>query len=342
MSGMRRRLLALLTLAAGAAQVAAAAWLTLDYQRRELADAVDRDVRGLVQFESAMVAALARNDPRSGAELFAGITLPAERRLTVIAGDGHVVFDSQADVETMANHNDRPEVSAARAHGSGISERTSATLHTPFIYAATALPDGRVVRVSERLSAEAALERSLFAPVAVATLMVVSLAGILLLVVQMRSGARFRELQAVSQAFARGDFTRRAAIQGGGAFGEIGSELNQLGERLQVSLAALADQRRLLDRALDALAEGICCVDQLDRVVYANPAYRQLAAGGAEVTGQLFYEHLPAAALEGPLARSRQLGGREGSRAVELEHGRRQLRAVVVPRGLGADRAGAP
>ncbi len=335
MTGARRLLIALLSLAVGGALVAAAAWLTLDYQRRELADAIHADVRAQVQVEAAMVAALARNDPRAGDELFSGITLPVDRRLTVIAADGRVLFDSQADRETMENHNDRPEVVAARASGSGSSQRLSHTLAVPFIYAATALPDGRVVRVAERLSTESEFERSLFAPVAVATVLVVGLVAALLLVVQLRSGARFRELKAVSESFARGDFTRRAAIVGGGSFGAIGAELNRLGERLQVSLAALAEQRRLLDSALDALDEGICCVDQLDRVVYANPAYRQLAAGGAEVTGQLFYEHLPAAGLEGPLAITRQAESREGSRAVELEHRRRHLRAVVVPAGSG-------
>ncbi len=114
----------------------------------------------------------------------------------------------------------------------------------------------------------------------------------------------------------------------------MGEELNRLGERLQRSLDDIAEQRRLLDSALDALAEGIACIDRLDRVVYANPAYRQLAAGGAEVIGQLFYEHLPAAAFTQALASAR--GEQQpGTHAVELEHRRRQLRAVVVPAGAG-------
>jgi two-component system phosphate regulon sensor histidine kinase PhoR len=331
-----RGLLAGIATAAGALGIIAlATWLALSYQYRQLAQTIEDSLRAQALDEAALVAALAENDPRGGESLFASLTSLPHRRLTVIAGDGHVLYDSEADPARMVNHNDRPEVIAARADGQGSAMRRSDTLGTPFIYAAKRLPDGRVVRVAAPFSVETTLVRTLFSSIAAASVVVVAAASGLLIANHWRSAARFRELQAVSQAFARGEFTRRAAIAGRGAYGRIGLELNHLGERLQETLAQLADQRRLLDRALDALAEGVACIDRLDRVVYANPAYRQLAAGGAEVTGQLFYEHIPAAAIAGPLALARSAEAQGGSQAAEFEHRRRQLRAVAVPAAGG-------
>ena len=56
-------------------------------------------------------------------------------RVTVIDTDGTVRFDSVADAANMENHNNRPEVIAARENGAGESVRESDT-------------DGRVLRLS--------------------------------------------------------------------------------------------------------------------------------------------------------------------------------------------------
>ncbi len=69
-------------------------------------------------------------------------------RITLIHPDGSVLYESAADASTMENHLDRPEVQAAMASGSGSAHRTSLTLGTSDYYYATALNDGRILRVS--------------------------------------------------------------------------------------------------------------------------------------------------------------------------------------------------
>ena len=49
-------------------------------------------------------------------------------RLTLVAADGTVIYDSHADVSTMENHADREEIKKALALGKGSSTRQSATL----------------------------------------------------------------------------------------------------------------------------------------------------------------------------------------------------------------------
>jgi two-component system phosphate regulon sensor histidine kinase PhoR len=69
-------------------------------------------------------------------------------RLTWIARDGTVLFDSQADASQMENHAGREEFQGALAEGSAYSSRKSDTLTKTTIYYAKQMTDGTVVRVA--------------------------------------------------------------------------------------------------------------------------------------------------------------------------------------------------
>ena len=70
------------------------------------------------------------------------------RRVTWIAADGTVLYDSRSDSGVMENHLEREEVKAALATGSGTSFRYSDTLMERYIYTAQRLSDGTVLRLS--------------------------------------------------------------------------------------------------------------------------------------------------------------------------------------------------
>ncbi len=69
-------------------------------------------------------------------------------RVTWVAADGSVLFDSDASADEMDNHLTRSEISDALATGSGESERYSATMTEKTLYLARRLSDGSVLRVS--------------------------------------------------------------------------------------------------------------------------------------------------------------------------------------------------
>ena len=70
-------------------------------------------------------------------------------RLTWIAEDGTVLYDSETDSSQMENHNEREEVKAARKNGYGESVRYSTTLTERQMYCAKLLDDGTVLRLSD-------------------------------------------------------------------------------------------------------------------------------------------------------------------------------------------------
>ena len=69
-------------------------------------------------------------------------------RLTLVAADGAVLYDTEAESATMDNHKDREEIREALNSGVGESERYSDTLTLKMIYRAEKLTDGSVLRIS--------------------------------------------------------------------------------------------------------------------------------------------------------------------------------------------------
>ncbi|MDD4297528.1 MAG: ATP-binding protein [Ruminiclostridium sp.] len=69
-------------------------------------------------------------------------------RITWIASDGAVLYDSVADAGTMENHLNRPEIADALEAGHGEAVHLSETLGTQTFYRAVRLFDGTILRVS--------------------------------------------------------------------------------------------------------------------------------------------------------------------------------------------------
>ena len=70
-------------------------------------------------------------------------------RVTLIAPDGSVLFESGSASDSMDNHMDREEIREAAETGYGESYRLSLTLNRQSYYAALRLEDGRFLRLSE-------------------------------------------------------------------------------------------------------------------------------------------------------------------------------------------------
>ncbi len=69
-------------------------------------------------------------------------------RITLIAADGVVLFESQANADTMTSHLDRPEIVQALATGVGAGRRTSDTIGAVEYYYAKRQSNGNVLRIS--------------------------------------------------------------------------------------------------------------------------------------------------------------------------------------------------
>ena len=74
-----------------------------------------------------------------------------EGRVTFIASDGTVIYESDEDSALMENHSERPEVQEAFADGSGSATRLSETFGKQSYYYAYRTSDGNVIRISRTM-----------------------------------------------------------------------------------------------------------------------------------------------------------------------------------------------
>lgn len=100
-------------------------------------------------------------------------------RLTWIAGDGTVLFDSQADKLTMDNHLNREEITEAFETGKGSSSRRSATLTEKTLYEAVLLSDGTVLRISVNRASGFVLLLGMMTPVIIVVIIAVIISAML-------------------------------------------------------------------------------------------------------------------------------------------------------------------
>ncbi len=88
-------------------------------------------------------------------------------RITLIDTDGAVLYDTEADADTMPNHASRPEVASAFANGRGDAERASTTLGEVMLYEAVLLENGTVVRLAQEQAGYLSILVGMLPPLAV-------------------------------------------------------------------------------------------------------------------------------------------------------------------------------
>ena len=98
-------------------------------------------------------------------------------RLTWVASDGTVLFDSHADAASMENHADREEIKEALISGTGSSTRQSSTLTEQTIYEATRLDDGSILRISVSRATALLLVFGMLQPLAVVLVIAIVLSA---------------------------------------------------------------------------------------------------------------------------------------------------------------------
>ena len=102
-----------------------------------------------------------------------------DMRITWIADDGTVIFDSERDAKSMDNHKNREEVKEAFQTGSGQSDRYSATLMEKTIYYAKLLDDGTVLRLSRSHDSVLSLVYGMIQPILIILIAALIISGIL-------------------------------------------------------------------------------------------------------------------------------------------------------------------
>ena len=194
-------------------------------------------------------------------------------RITIIAPDGTVLADSEAQPATMENHGWRPEVLRARELGLGSAVRRSATVGTDMLYVAQSVgAEQPTVRAAMPLTqvrlASASLRRAVLIGAFVAAV-VAGLAGVWLAGGIMRS---LDELAHAARRIGEGDLAARALVRSGDEVEAVAEALNRMAEGLAATEAGLQRTASHLRAVLAQMADGVIVVGPDDTVQVFNEA----------------------------------------------------------------------
>ena len=182
---------------------------------------------------------------------FKALAKAADGRLTVIAGDGRVLADSENPVDRMENHRNRPEVMAALEGRVGITRRASPTmLGTQFLYIAIPFESGALRLAVPLRNVEAQVNAIRFQMLGATTL--AFLPAILISAFFARYfSARLGSIIEFAHQLARGNFSARltrSSASSSDEFGVLSARLNDTGEKLQEMFEQLQKEHVALER----------------------------------------------------------------------------------------------
>ncbi|MDR2598690.1 MAG: hypothetical protein LBC73_00250 [Oscillospiraceae bacterium] len=194
-------------------------------------------------------------------------------RITIIAPDGTVLSDSEANASEMENHANREEVRFARTTGVTIAMRTSYTLGERFMYASIKMDDGNILRLAHSYS-------GLFNNI-VAQLPAILTAIVITLILSLILANRFTKtvispLEKTVEALSAHEYDELAEHKS--PYYEIEKMLQTLRNLLQEitdSNTKLHDEREKVDYILGSMAEGFVLVDRKKNILLCNNSARE-------------------------------------------------------------------
>ena len=194
-----------------------------------------------------------------------------ETRATIIARNGVVLADSQADPETMENHAGRPEVAEALKGKIGTAMRTSHTVGIEFLYVAAPSGD-KVARLAYPLETFRAHLADIRAALLRATGLALLFALVLAIVVAQLIERRLKRIVRFAENIAAGDLTARIAETSGDEIAQVASALDRTARRLEDNFSHVRESRAQLEALLNSMNDGVIAVSPDLRVLWANHA----------------------------------------------------------------------
>jgi len=198
-------------------------------------------------------------------------------RITIIAGDGAVIAESEKPLSQMDNHLNRPEVQSALHKDTGIGSviRPSDTVHRDLLYVALRDTPARIVRVAMSLQEVDDTIRHVRRVVAGASAIVGLIALPLIFWLALRTSMPIDTMRRMATRVAAGDFTGRAPDHEAGEVGELAGALNQMSSQLEARLRELTSEKAHLAGILAGMTEGVLVVDAAGKLRLLNTALRQ-------------------------------------------------------------------
>ena len=205
--------------------------------------------------------------------------LTADRcRLTWIAADGSVLYDTRTDAESLENHASRAEVSQALTTGTGESTRYSSTLMEKTMYYAQRLDDGTVLRISISRATVGMIAVGMIQPLLIVLIVALILSGLLARRLSRRIVDPLNSLDLEHPL-------------DNDAYEELSPLLKRIHRQhveIQTQLRELREKTDEFTQITGSMREGLILLDEHGSILSINAAAQLLFAADAQCMGKDF------------------------------------------------------
>ena len=199
-------------------------------------------------------------------------------RLTWIAADGTVLYDTTTEASQMENHAAREEISQALSTGFGESARYSATLTQQTRYFARLMEDGTVLRISDSRMTVWALALASIQPICVILAIALILSGLL--------AARLS--RNIVQPLEAIDLDRPLEVDTYEELAPLLSRLEQQHRQIRNQQQHLEDREREFRAVADNMTEGLVLLSARGTILSINHAALRFFGSTDACIGQDF------------------------------------------------------
>ena len=240
-------------------------------------------------------------------------------RITWVAANGDVLYDSASDSDVMENHLQREEIQSALATGFGESARYSSTMLKQYLYCAQKLSDGTVLRLSVSHNSVWVLLLGMLQPI----LIVIAVAAVLSFLLASRLSKR------IVDPMNKLNLDEPLENEGYDELSPLLRRIYSQQQHLKEQQATLTRKQNELEAIVGHLEEGMILLDKSCKVITANQAaLRLLDARASNIAGlDLLMLSRNLALAE---AVQEAMDGRSATRKTELHGKTIQIQAAAV------------
>ncbi len=207
----------------------------------------------------------------------------AATRITVIAGNGTVLADSNEDPSHMDKHDTRPEIQTAYTGEMGASLRFSKTLSQNMLYVAIPLTDDKpnngVLRLSVSAAALDTVISSIYKQMLYGVLIIALIAAGLSYYLARRISSPLEAMRRGAERLAGGDTDHPIIINDNSIpreMAELSHSLNNMAGQLNGRIKIISQQRNELEAVFSSMTDGVLAIAPDHTIIHINRAAAKL------------------------------------------------------------------
>lgn len=202
--------------------------------------------------------------------------LDTENRVTWVAADGTVLFDSSADTDAMENHSDREEIREAQDNRLGTATRYSSTLAEQTLYSARRLSDGTVIRLASSQRTVWLLLLSMVQPILVILVLALLLSAVL----------ASQQSRRIIQPIVKLDLEHPEDCDAYDELAPLLTRIKRQNDTIKQQMSQLQQKQTEFSALTENMSEGFLLLDRQGHVLSHNPGALHLL-GAEEPVGEV-------------------------------------------------------